>query len=281
MIDRTLGFLERLMSLDRRWIYLLVAVAVAVPVLRPIGLPVRVSAETRDFFAQLESLEAGDVIVFSFDYDPDTSAELDPMSSVVWDYCFSRGIRIVALTLYPGGVGVAEDIMDAAAAKYGKEYGVDYVFLGFNTDWSGTMLRMGESFRLTYPTDQYGRPTAELPLLDAADRYADTPLLISISSSSYAEYWAIWAGGKFGQKIVTGNTAVQAVLVYPYYQAGQILGFLGGLKGAAELETLAGLPGDATRGMDSQNTGHAIIVAFILLGNLAYFAQRLRIRRAA
>ncbi|MEZ4648477.1 MAG: hypothetical protein R3E97_06730 [Candidatus Eisenbacteria bacterium] len=279
-MDRFLAFLERLMSIDRRWLYLAVAIAVAVPVLRPIGLPVKVSNETRDFFAQLEALHEGDVILFSFDYEADTNAELDPMSRVIWDYCFSRGIRIVALTLYPGGVGIAENIMNEAAEKYGKEYGVDYVFLGFNADWSGTMLRMGESFRLTYPAEQYGKATTEIPLLDDADKYADVPLLVSIASSSYAEYWAIWAGGKFGQKIVTGNTAVQAVLVYPYYQAGQILGFLGGLKGAAELETLTDLPGDATRGMDSQSTGHGLMVLFILLGNLAYLAQKIRQRRA-
>ena len=67
MMDRILAFLERLMSIDRRWLYLAVAIAVAVPVLKPIGLPVKVSGETRDFFAELEALHEGDVILFSFD----------------------------------------------------------------------------------------------------------------------------------------------------------------------------------------------------------------------
>ena len=270
------SWIDRLTRLDRRIIFLGVAIAVGIPVLHPMGLPVKATRESIDFYRAIDSLETGDVILFSFDYGADVRAELDPMSVAIWKHCFEKGLRIVALTLYPDGVGIAEDVMTPIAEAFGKEYGIDYLFLGYNPDWSGTMLRMGESFRRTYPTDQYGRSTDQFPLLEDANSYADTPLLISLASSAYAEYWAIWAGGKFGQKIVTGNTAIQAVLIYPFYQAGQISGFLGGLKGASEYEALTGRPAAATRGMDSQSTGHALMVLFILLGNLAYFGPRRR-----
>jgi len=270
------GWIDRLTRIDRRIIFLGVAIAVATPVLVPMGLPVKPTRESIDFFNAIDTLQAGDVIVFSFDYGADVRAELDPMSVAIWQHCFEKDLRIVALTLYPDGVGIAEQVMGPIAEQFGKEYGVDYVFLGYNADWSGTMLRMGESFRKTYPVDQYGRSTAEIPLLDHADRFADTPLLISLASSAYAEWWVTYVGGKFGQKIVTGNTAIQAVLIYPFYQSGQVLGFLGGLKGASEYEALTGRPGAATRGMDSQSTGHVLMVLFILLGNLAYFAPRRR-----
>jgi hypothetical protein len=270
------GWIDRLTRIDRRIIFLGVAIAVAIPVIHPMGLPVKPTRESIDFFTAIDTLQAGDVIVFSFDYGADVRAELDPMSLAVWQHCFEKDLRIVALTLYPDGVGIAEQIMTPVAEKYGKRYGVDYVFLGYNADWSGTMLRMGESFRKTYPVDQYGRATSEIRLLDDADRFADTPLLISMASSAYAEWWVTYAGGKFGQKVVTGNTAIQAVLIYPFYQSGQVLGFLGGLKGASEYEALTGRPGTATRGMDSQSTGHALMVLFILLGNFAYLSSRRR-----
>lgn len=280
-MDRFLDLLVRLKDLDRRVLFVLVAIAVAVPVLRPMGLPIRTSRESVDFHKELTSLQAGDTILFSFDYDPQTRAELDPMTRVIWKVCFQKDVRIIALTLYPGGVGVADEIMTELAAEYGKTYGEDYIFLGYNPDWSGTMLRMGESFRKTYPTDQQGQDTDSFPIMQDVDSYADTPLLVSVSASGLAEYWAIWAGGKFGQKVITGNTAIQAVLVYPYYHSGQISGFLGGLKGAAELEKLTDELGAATRGMDSQTTGHVLMVIFILLGNVAFLAERIRKRRAA
>jgi len=280
-VDRLLNVLIRLKDLDRRVLFIFVALAVAIPVLKPMGLPIRSSRESVDFHRELTSLKAGDTILFSFDYDPQTRAELDPMTRVIWTTCFEKGVKIIALTLYPGGVGVADEISKELAEIHGKTYGEDYLFLGYNPDWSGTMLRLGESFRKTYPTDQLGRETGSFPIMENVDSYADTPLLVSVSSSAMAEYWAIWAGGKFGQKVITGNTAIQAVLVYPYYYSGQISGFLGGLKGAAELEMLTGQIGAATRGMDSQTTGHVLMVVFILLGNVAFLAERLRKRRAA
>jgi len=274
-------WLEKLMYIDRRLIFLGVFLAVIIPTLKPIGMPVKPSREAIDFYECLEELEAGDILFFSFDYEPDTRAELDPMSLAIYRYCFRRDIRIIAVTLYAGGPGIADAIMEEAATEFDKEYGVDYVFLGYNPDWSGTMLRLGESFKATYPTDQYGRPTGEIPIMQDADTYDDVPLLVSVAASALAEYWAIWAGGKYGQKVITGNTAIQAILVYPYYNAGQISGFLGGLKGAAEFEKLAKLPGYATRGMDAQSTAHALMVLFIIIGNLAFAMPHWRRKKEA
>jgi len=136
------------------------------------------------------------------------------------------------------------------------------------------MLRLGESFKATFPRDHSGRPLEQLPLMREVDSYQNTPLLVSIASSQLAEYWTIWAGGRFGQKIICGTTAIQAVGIYPYYQTGQVLGFLGGLKGAAEYERLTAQTGAATTGMDAQTTAHALIAALVVLGNIAYWSQR-------
>ena len=73
---------------------------------------------------------------------------------------------------------------------------------------------------------------------------------------------------RFHVNLGSGTTAVGAPNFYPYVQSGQLVGLLGGLKGAAEYETLIGAPGDATSGMDAQSIVHALIVVFILLGNL-------------
>lgn len=266
--------MNRLLAIDRRIIFLGVALSVLIPLIRPIGMPIVVGPESQAFYDALEAVKPGETILFAFDYEADTRAELDPMALSVWRYCLEHGIRIVAITNYPGGPGVAEAVYREAAEETGATYGEDFAFLGYNADWQGTMLRLGESIRATFPTDQYGTPTTELPVMQGIDRYADIPLLVSIASSSLAEYWAIFAGGQYQQKIVTGNTAVQAILIYPYYNAGQIVGFLGGLKGAAELEVLTGVTGDATRGMDAQSTGHALIVFFIVMGNVAYVVGR-------
>jgi hypothetical protein len=49
-----------------------------------------------------------------------------------------------------------------------------------------------------------------------------------------------------------------------------------GLVGAAEYEQLSGEAGSAMAGMDSQSLVHIAIILLILVGNVAYFAGRLR-----
>jgi len=269
-----MAFYDRLMSIDRRIIFLSVGLAVAIPLFVPLDIPVQISEEANSFYREMESLKEGDIILLTFDYEGDVMAELNPMTIAVLKHTFPRNIKIVALTTYAGGTGIAERILNEAAEVYGKTYGVDYVFLGYNPDWSGTILRLGESFKETYPTDQYGKNTLEIPIMQDVETYDDIAMIVSIAGSALSEYWAIWAGGRYGVKVISGNTAIQAVLIYPYYQAGQIPGFLGGLKGAAEYEKLVDVPGLGIRGMDAQSVAHALMVVFIIIGNIGYFFSR-------
>ncbi len=273
------GFFEALMTVDRRIIFLVIAVAVAAPLIFPLNLPIKGSPEADAYFREMERLQAGDAIIFSFDYEPDTMAELDPMSYATLRHAFRKDLKVVVLTNYAGGPGIVARVLGETAAEYDKVYGEDYVFLGYNPDYSATMLRMGESIKRTFPTDHYRTPTDEIPLLRDIDSYADIELLVTVTASALAEYWIIWAGGNYDQRIITGNTAIQAVLIYPYYRSGQLAGFLGGLKGAAEYEKLIEHDGAAVRGMDAQSMAHLLIVCFIALGNLGFLVEKARRRR--
>ncbi|MFQ6003090.1 MAG: hypothetical protein ACE5KJ_05025, partial [Candidatus Zixiibacteriota bacterium] len=61
---------------------------------------------------------------------------------------------------------------------------------------------------------------------------------------------------------------------YPFLASGQIVGLLGGLKGAAEYEILIQKPGMGQRGMDAQSVSHLVIILLVILGNTSYFLRR-------
>jgi len=85
--------------------------------------------------------------------------------------------------------------------------------------------------------------------------------------------WVLFAVDRFNVILGAGNTAVQAPQVYPYL-GKQLKGILGGMKGGAEFEILTGLKGRAVKYMVGQTFAHTIIVLFILIANIAYFATR-------
>jgi hypothetical protein len=59
---------------------------------------------------------------------------------------------------------------------------------------------------------------------------------------------------------------------YPYLSSKQLVGLIGGMKGAAEYEKRFDITGDARRGMDAQSLVHVIVALLVILGNVALFA---------
>jgi hypothetical protein len=65
-----------------------------------------------------------------------------------------------------------------------------------------------------------------------------------------------------------------ATSFYPFLSAGQMVGLLGGLKGAAEYEMLIDKPGMGQRGMDAQSVCHLVIILLVIAGNVGYFMRK-------
>lgn len=263
---------------SRTVIYWGVALSIAIPLLRPIGFGTEVTSQVRAVYDFIERLPERSAVLMSFDYEPATIAELDPMARAMLKHLFRKNARVMGMTLLPGGVGVAENILRDEAGVAAKEYGVDWLFLGYIPDGTAAMLRMGEDIAMVYPTDQYGTPLDSFPMMQGVKNYRTMGLVISYSSTAVPQSWAQYAHDRYGAPVAVGATAVEAVRMYPYHDSGQIVGFLGGLKGAAEYEALVGAPGDGIRGMDAQTISHLFIVLMIILGNAGYAVTRLRAR---
>ncbi len=81
------SLLDRLNLLDRRWIFLAMSLAVALPVLMQIGSDETPSPPTKRLFDSIESLGEGSHILMAFDFDPNSSAELSPMALAFTRHC--------------------------------------------------------------------------------------------------------------------------------------------------------------------------------------------------
>jgi hypothetical protein len=266
------SFWERLLKTDRRWIFLAIAVAVVVPFFLPLNLPVIVTEPTQDLYDAVNAIAPNDKpLLLAIDYAPATLPELDPMAIAILRHCFEKNIRVIVMTLNPAGYGLAERAMLQVAEQYHKTYGEDYVFLGFQPGIAAVILGMGVSIRNVFPDDAYGTPLKDLPMMEGIRNYDDVPLLVTLAGWSAAEAWIYYAYQPYHQQVGAGVTAVMATDFYPYWNTGQLVGMLGGMRGAAEYEVLVHQEGAGVRGMDSQSIIHILIIVLIVAGNLAYF----------
>ncbi len=261
---------EKFLHIDRRYIFIFVALAVIVPLVSPLGLAVTTSPPVENVYNEIESLEPGTPVIVSVDYDPSTQPELSPMTVAVLRHCFARDLPVIITTLHPGGPGLALEISNRISKEAGTVYGEDYVFLGFKAGSSAVILSLGQDFRISYPADYFNTPIDEIPMMKDIKNYNDVGLVITLSGSTFPEVWVAYAHERYGQKVAAGVTAVMAADYYPFLQTGQLVGLLGGLKGAAEYEKLIERPDDGLKGMDAQTIVHLLIVVFIVLGNVAY-----------
>ncbi len=289
------ALLERLLRLDRRWIFLLVLVSVAMPIVHPIGLPVSTTDSTRKAFEYVESLKPGDIVWLSFDYGPSSAPENDPMAEAFLRQCFLKRVHVIVSALYPlGGLALANNSLAKVSAEIPNlKYGEDYVNLGYKDGPAAVMRQLGESIGGAFPADVNGKPIGQIPMMRGLHDIRQVKLVFTAATGIIGEWWITQVHAQIGTPVVIGPTAVGAPKYYAYLNAGQLVGMLGGMKGAAEYEKL--LAGrypqmasfyrstrsfTATKGMDGQTVIHTLILALILIGNFAYVKVRARQRGA-
>jgi hypothetical protein len=263
-------------NVDRRLIYLLIFLAVLVPLFLPAPRTVRVTEEVRTVFDRIESLQPGQIVMLPCEYDPSMSAELSPVHVAVLRQCFRKNLRVLETCLVSNGVSLVESELRSVAEEFGKTYGEDYVFLGYKPYPGVVIMAMGEDFRNPFPTDFYNTPVDQLPMMRGVKNYQNVALVLTINATSGIDYWIIYGQGRYKFPLAAAASAVMAPNYYNYLQSGQLFGLIGGLRGAAEYEELVGEPGPAVKGMFVQSISHILIVALIVLGNIVHFAGRRR-----
>jgi hypothetical protein len=272
--------IEKLLNLDRRIIFALIAIMVAAPFFTRIVLAPGRNPRSQDLFNYIEDeLDEGDVVVVSFSYGPASMPELNPMARAIIYHALSRNRRVLTMTLIPEGAILADNIVNEVGAELGKEKAVDYVNLGFQPGYIAVVLGMATDMSAVFKTDFEGTPYSKLEVTEDVQNYDDIALVVDLASSDTPATWIVQAHERYGVKIGAGVTAVMAQDYYPYLQAKQLVGMLNGLKGAAEYEAMVDHPGAAIRGMASQSLAQLLIIVMVIFVNIVYFVSRRRARQ--
>jgi hypothetical protein len=292
-------FFAMLLAIDRRIIFLVIFLALSVPIFLQITLPIPVTSEVRILYDALQSLPRGSRVLVSCDYDPGSEPELQPMAEAAFRYFIQRHLKFIVIGLWAqgpiqantaiGAIDEAEDrfiVENGDTLYFGQDlivvgsdtarYGIDYINLGFQAGNEVVIQRLGTSVEAAFPSERrFGRPMRDFPIMDGIYRLADFDFVFNLSAGfPGTTEWVQFGVDRFHVPVGAGNTAVQAPLVYPYLDTGQLSGLLGGMKGGAEFERLVGHQARATMAMTSQTISHICVILFIVIGNVAYFATR-------
>jgi hypothetical protein len=289
-------FLYLLTTIDRRIIYGLVFLATTLPFLFKKAPEVQITPEVEKVYHFIDKLPPGSRIVLSADYGPSSMPEIQPMLYGICKHAFSKGHKVYLLTHwnYQGLIAGQDGIMSAVQdfnreIREGKHpertdtliEGTDYVSWGFRPGGIAVMLLLNSDIRMAFSRDVRGQLLDSLPAMQGFRNLRDLGtvenprgILIGLEAGFTGDVWVIYGQAQGRYPMALGSTAVVTPSYYTYLEAGQIIGILGGLKGAAEYEQLAGFRGQASIGMLSQSIVHILVVVLIFLGNLGFFLAR-------
>ncbi len=270
-----MSFAERMLHIDRRLIFLVIGVCTLLPLLYPVGLAIKVSPEVRGVYDYIEALPEGSVFLLSMDYDPASKPELYPQAVALLRQAFRKNLRVIGMTLWLPGTGLAEQVMTKVAGEMGKVSGKDYVFLGWSPGSGSLIINMGQDLYKAFPTDYYSQPTRGMAVLKGIQTLRDVNYVVSLAAgTSGIETWYVYGKDKYKFELGGGCTGVIAPGLYPLLRSGQINGLIGGMRGAAEYEVLIGQKERAVAGMDAQSATHFAIILLVILCNLFYLLIR-------
>jgi hypothetical protein len=272
-------FWERLASVDRRILYLLLSLSVALPLILKPRTKVRVSEPVRQAYETVDKLPAGSVMMITIDYDPSSAPEVQPMLIGLLHHAFRNNLKVIITGQLPLGLPLAGIALTQVAPLHGKVYGKDYVNLGYRPGYTALIVGIGKEIRDYFNTDYKGVPIDSFEFMRSVHTYRDIGLLVVLAHGATADAWVQFAGGRYNVPIIVGCTGVNAPGMYAYLRAHQIRGIVGGLQGASEYEALVEKPGSATLGMPAQSAAHGLIILLLAIGNVGYIVSRRKTKK--
>ncbi|MBT3233433.1 MAG: hypothetical protein HN356_11525, partial [Calditrichaeota bacterium] len=231
-------FAEKMLKLDRRIIFALIALAVIIPMMMNLQFPVRPSPIVETIFDKVESLPNGSVVLLSFDYGPSTVPENEPMGDALLYHCMLKDHKVYMMALWPTGEAEGQKAITRVITGQfpNKKYGEDYIMLGFKAGNQGLINAIFTDLKGMYTTDANGVDINSFPIMKGVDNLKAFDLILGVCSGKPGlKEWVQFAGDRGDIPVAGGVTAVEAPLLYPYYPK-QLLGLMGGLQGAAELQ---------------------------------------------
>ncbi|NLW17202.1 MAG: hypothetical protein GX033_06095 [Firmicutes bacterium] len=265
---------KKLQNIDRRIIYVLLILVTATPMIRPLAIPLTVNPAAQKFYDIMDAIPAGEKVLFSLDYAPSGAPDVHPQAMAVMKHMMQKGVGVVFISFWEAGPMFAEQLIRAYEAE-GLEYGVHFANLGYIPGGESAIKRFGEDVAGQVTRDFRNNNVSSLPIMQGVKDTRDFALVIGFSAGNPGiQEWVRQVQGPLGITLLAGAVTVSVPQYMPYVNAGQVQAMLAGLRGAAEYETVMGSPGPAVAKMDAQSLGHLVIIAFIIIGNLAYFLDK-------
>jgi hypothetical protein len=223
-------------------------------------------------FDTVEKLPQGSLVAMSSILVGGNWPDLGPPEVAFVQHLFKKKMKIVFIGEVDETPTITETTLLPRINKYGAQYGVDYVNLGYIAGVADVAeAAFATSLRKVISVDFVTKkPLDDLPIMKGVNTLADFKLVIHIGMAEdpVRQYYT-----PFKIPLLVGTYGMMGPHYIPYIDTGQLSGMIVGLRGAAEYEYLVGFVGEGLQGADALSMTHLLVAIFVVLGNVYYLYQ--------
>ncbi len=277
MSDSTL--LDKIRDLDNRIVFAILIIALLIPYVRPLGLPIPVGSEIVAYWDFIQNVEEGSVVAVELASDPSTIPQLRSAHQITLLELFKKNCKLIFFQMRDDSPPLHEEMIDWVLAKLpsGDQpvYGEDWVNFGYLIDAESTVASLAGGIKNLVSTDAYGNDLDSLPMLDDIMDGGDFDFVLwNDGSRGIFTYMLRQWQEVHGTPLVVLSVAINKPAVMPYLQSGQVVVASFGIEGSAQIEFISGNIGNAIKSTEPGSLAGLAISVLLIIGNVAYLIQR-------
>jgi hypothetical protein len=247
-----------------------------IPCVRPIGIPIPVSEYTQEVYDYIENLPDESMIVVSCNVGVALWPEEETFVKALFHQLFTGPHNFVIVSFgidSPTLLSGALVDLNPEVNYPNKKYGEDYVLMGYLAGLETAMARFCDDPDGAYEEDYYGNSVSELGIFSELQSASDIDLQIDITGSDPDAPVRQFVE-TYGIPLAMAPTIGWVPTTMPYYNAGQLVGLIAGVRGGAEYELLVGRPSTGLAITDALSLGFMYTILLSILGNISQFVKK-------
>lgn len=291
--NKTLG--EKLQSLPRHWLYLVLIAAASIPAFVPFPVPNEPFPAAVALYNNVTALPEGSTVLIQTDWTKSTRGESMGQMEALLRILMRRNVKVAFYSCAdPQAPQVARDVVQRMAREHQEKFGTAYnrweswLDLGYFPNAEATNNAIRSNVRQVFSgrtdTPPGGGPALDVfrsPVLENVRRVEDFSAVVIITASATVN--VIIERLSDTVNLLAMVTGVMVPETQVYFASKQLKGMSGGLKGVYDLETMMERtwPGKDNKGKGSSYypTLHVVLTLMmiaVIIGNVGMYLSRRR-----
>ncbi|GMV37968.1 MAG: hypothetical protein AMXMBFR61_24760 [Fimbriimonadales bacterium] len=232
---------EKLQTIDRRILYLILIIVVSIFIVYPVSLPNQPLPQSRKLFDLINDAPDGSLVFISSGWTMSSRGESLPLYQALVRLCMRKNHRIAVISLTePAAAGFAlSSLVEVAREKYHPPYieGKNWVSLGYMPAGDAYIQSLTSNIQGALDKAEVrGQPATKSEMLKDVKSLKEFVVVVDVSASASYLLWVERVHGIVPLGLMC--TGVMFPEALPYQKSGQLAGVAFGARGAYDFETM-------------------------------------------